>query len=203
MQLLSFTFLATILAKKRDKRFEGLTDKELDRLMDEWEEEDIKEGLVDEMDKPEHLRRKHNIDLSALNLGGQGNVQEELLKSQKKHVSLMMFVTLIDKSNPPKDAKAKKASKEFTTEVSGRWESQLANAHEFITRYVVDDDQVLIQLKDGSRAFAIRDFLVLQEECFKVNIEQQDYKGKGYVIKFDKSLEQKKKSKKKKSKTEL
>ena len=48
----------------------------------------------------------------------------------------------------------------------------------FIFRYVIADDRVLFQLKDGSMAFEIRDFLVTQDTCLTVSFEQMEFKCK-------------------------
>ena len=45
-------------------------------------------------------------------------------------------------------------------------------------RYVIADDRVLFQLKDGSLAFDIRDFLVTQNTCLTVSFEQMEFKCK-------------------------
>jgi hypothetical protein len=45
-------------------------------------------------------------------------------------------------------------------------------------RYVVSSDRVLFVLKDGGRAWEIKDFLVKQDRCEVVTIEGKDYPGK-------------------------
>ena len=44
---------------------------------------------------------------------------------------------------------------------------------------MVGDDRALFVLKDGSKAWEIKDFLVEQDRCATVTIEGQDYPGKG------------------------
>ena len=47
-------------------------------------------------------------------------------------------------------------------------------------RYVVGQDRVLFVLKDGSKAWEIKDYLVSQERCKLVTIEGKDYFGAGH-----------------------
>ena len=42
------------------------------------------------------------------------------------------------------------------------------------------DNRVLFMLKDGSKAWEIKDFLVTQDRCEVVTIEGKDYYGKGH-----------------------
>ncbi len=44
---------------------------------------------------------------------------------------------------------------------------------------MVGNDRVLFMLKDGSKAWDIKDFLVTQDRCEMVTIEGKDYPGKG------------------------
>ena len=48
-----------------------------------------------------------------------------------------------------------------------------------IGRYVVGSNRVLLMLKDGSKAWEVKDFLVQQDRCEVVTIEGKDYPGKG------------------------
>ena len=47
-----------------------------------------------------------------------------------------------------------------------------------IGRYVVGSNRVLLMLKDGSKAWEVKDFLVQQDRCELVTIEGKDYPGK-------------------------
>ena len=47
-------------------------------------------------------------------------------------------------------------------------------------RYVVGDNRVLFMLKDGSKAWEIKDYLTTQDQCEMVTIEGRDYFGKGH-----------------------
>merc|ERR1739848_384159 len=106
----------------------------------------------------------------------------EITKELKHHRTLMIFVDILDKEYwEKKDKKVRPYSTpEFSEKISERWEGMLHNAHELgITRFLPDDDQVLLKLDDGSRAFAIKDFLIEQEECIHISIENTDYWGAG------------------------
>lgn len=46
-------------------------------------------------------------------------------------------------------------------------------------RHVIDDDRILLVLTDGSQAFEIKDFLVQQERCKDVTIDNRNYPGQG------------------------
>ena len=56
---------------------------------------------------------------------------------------------------------------------------KVSSADMFVFRYVVGANRVLFMLKDGAKAWEIKDFLVQQDRCELVTIESQDYPGKG------------------------
>lgn len=49
-------------------------------------------------------------------------------------------------------------------------------------RYVVGSNRVLFLLKDGAKAWEVKDFLVKQERCELVTIEGKDYPGRGSQV---------------------
>lgn len=49
-------------------------------------------------------------------------------------------------------------------------------------RYVVGNNRVLFLLKDGAKAWEVKDFLVKQERCELVTIEGKDYPGRGSQV---------------------
>jgi hypothetical protein len=55
----------------------------------------------------------------------------------------------------------------------------LLSIHIFHFRFVVDDDRSVFMIKDGSRAWEIKDFLVKQSRCAEVTIEGQVFEGVG------------------------
>lgn len=46
-------------------------------------------------------------------------------------------------------------------------------------RYMIDDNRAIFMFKDGSQAWEAKDFLVQQERCESVSVENKVYKGKG------------------------
>ena len=52
----------------------------------------------------------------------------------------------------------------------------------FLSRHVIDDNRILLVLTDGSDAFAVKDFLVQQERCKEVTIDNRPYYGKGAQV---------------------
>merc|ERR1712083_772001 len=96
-------------------------------------------------------------------------------------------------------------------------ETGLWNNHIQAERYVLEEDRVMFMFRDGSAAWEAKDFLVEQERCNDIQLEQQtyygkhtkEYKGQGSVKDTTKEYKEeiKKKSKKpkktKKSKDEL
>ena len=49
----------------------------------------------------------------------------------------------------------------------------------FCFRYVIAENRVLIHIQDGSNAYDIKDFLVKQKTCAKVEFENQEFPGAG------------------------
>ncbi|XP_078672530.1 LDLR chaperone boca-like [Branchiostoma floridae x Branchiostoma belcheri] len=144
---------------KKDLR--DYTDADLERLYEQWEED---EEPLEEDELPEHLRPAPKIDLSNLN----PDRPEDLIKMSKKGRTLMMFVSV--SGNP---------TQKETEEITQLWQTSLFNANYEVTRYVVSDDRVIFLLKDGSKAFEVRDFLVQQDRCAEVSFENQQFPGKG------------------------
>ncbi|KAK2144444.1 hypothetical protein LSH36_756g00004, partial [Paralvinella palmiformis] len=94
--------------------------------------------------------------------------QWELLQLTKKGRTLMMFATV--SGNP---------DEKETETITSLWQSSLFNANYEIQRYIVGSNRVLLMLKDGSKAWEIKNFLVQQDRCEVVTIEGKDYYGKG------------------------
>ncbi|PIK62160.1 putative LDLR chaperone boca-like isoform X1 [Apostichopus japonicus] len=180
--------------KKKDIR--DYNDADMERLYQQWEENDDEEPDPDDLspyDKP-----KPKIDLSKLNTKD----PEAMMKMTKRGQPIMMFVSL--SGNP---------TKEETEKISSRWQEQLFNANFNFKRYVVGDDRLLFHIDDGSWAFDIKNFLIDQDRCKDVTIDQQIYYGRGSGRKVDnkahivgaeeaeeKKKEEAEKSKKKKTK---
>ncbi|XP_005112244.1 LDLR chaperone boca [Aplysia californica] len=168
--------------KKKDIR--DYNDADLERLFEQWEDGDEDELEEDEL--PEWKREPPKVDISNID----PNDPEGFLRESKKGRTLMMFATV---SGNPTEAESDK--------VSSLWHSSLFNAHIDTQRYVVGDNRVLFMLKDGSKAWEVRDFLIKQERCAEVTIEGQSFKGAGAEEKDEKK--QKPQTAKKQKKEEL
>merc|ERR1712150_9045 len=174
--------------KWKKKNVRDYTDADLERLFDQWEDNDDEELPEDEL--PEWKRPQPKVDISKLD----PNDPEAMLKESKKQRTLMMFATV---SGNPTEAE--------TEQITQLWQSSLFNAHYEMQRYVVGSNRVLFMLKDGSKAWEIKSFLVTQERCELVTIEGQDFPGKGASADTEKKPnpeENKTKKPKKKKKTE-
>lgn len=78
----------------------------------------------------------------------------------------MTFVTV---SNNP--------SREEAESITKLWQTSLWNNHIQAERYMVSDDRAIFLFKDGSQAWMAKDFLVEQERCKGVTIENKEYPG--------------------------
>lgn len=137
------------------------SDADMERLFDQWEEDE--EPLPpDEL--PEYLRPPTPIDLSQADMKD----PESLLKVSKKGKTLMTFVSV-----------SGKPSKKETEEITSLWQTSLKNAHINAERYIVDDNRAIFMFNEGSQAWEAKDFLVQQERCESVTIENKVYPGKG------------------------
>lgn len=58
------------------------------------------------------------------------------------------------------------------------WQTSLWNNHIQAERYMVDDNRAIFMFKDGAQAWEAKDFLVDQEQCESVTIENKVYNGK-------------------------
>merc|ERR1712018_402940 len=124
---------------------------------------------------------------------------EALLQATKKGKTIMVFVKV--KGNP---------TKQEAETITSIWQTGLWNSHIHCDRYPLDDNRFIFMFKDGSIAWEAKDFLIEQEECLEVTVEQKTYHGK-YTEAYKKEQEEaskakvtkdkKKKPKKKKSKS--
>ncbi|XP_048750957.1 LRP chaperone MESD-like [Ostrea edulis] len=160
--------------KKKDVR--DYSDADLERLFDQWEENDDEELPEDE--QPEWKREPPKVDLSQLD----PNNPELMLQASKKGRTLMMFATV---SGDPTEKE--------TEQITQLWQTSLFNANYEIQRYVVGSNRVIFMIKDGSKAWEIKDFLVTQDRCQEVTIEGKNYPGAA-AKESDKSTEGKQKT---------
>ncbi|CAH1789342.1 unnamed protein product [Owenia fusiformis] len=144
--------------KKKDIR--DYSEADLERLYDQWEEADEDELEEDEL--PEWKKPKPKIDLSNVDMGD----PESLMKASKKGQTLMMFVSV---TGTPTERESE--------EITKLWQSSLFNANYEIQRYMVGNDRAIFMVKDGSKAWEIKDYLVKQDRCKDVTIEGQVFPG--------------------------
>jgi len=173
---------------KKDVR--DYSDADLERLLDQWDEDE--EPLPpDELPEGHPDRPQPQLDLSKLDMKN----PEEMMKMSKKGKTVMMFVRV-------KDSK----SRDETEEVTSIWQTGLWNNHIQAERFVLEDDRVMFMFKDGAFAWEAKDFLIEQERCQDVQLEQQTYHGKQtkeYKAENKKKDGKKKKKSKKTKKDEL
>ncbi|KAH9509686.1 hypothetical protein Btru_044244 [Bulinus truncatus] len=152
-----------------------------------WYEEADEDDL-EEDELPEWKKEPPKIDLTSIDPSD----PEGFMKTSKKGRTLMMFASV---SGNPTELETEK--------ISMLWHSSLFNANIETQRYVVGSNRVLFMMKDGSKAWEIKDFLVKQERCEEVTIEGQAYPGAGASKKGgDEPKESGKKNKTPKKKTE-
>ncbi|RZF46758.1 hypothetical protein LSTR_LSTR002621 [Laodelphax striatellus] len=143
---------------KKDIR--DYSEADLERLLEQWEEDE--EPLEDD-ELPEHLRPQPQIDFSKI----KDQNPESILKLSKKGRTLMTFVQ-VDSD----------ATREETEEVTKLWQSALWNNHIQAERYLVDDNRAIFLFKDGSQAWDAKDYLIEQDRCASVTVENKVYDGK-------------------------
>jgi len=160
---------------KKDVR--DYNDADLERLFEQWEED---EEPLEPDELPEHLRAPPPIDFSKVDPSN----PEALLRMSKKGKSLMMFATVTGKPN-----------KVELEEVTKIWQTSLMNNHIPSERFVIDERRVIFMFKDGSLAWEAKDFIIEQERCAEVTIENKSYPGKHSGKKSFTPSEEKMKSK--------
>lgn len=94
------------------------------------------------------------------------NNPEGILQQTKKGKTVMMFVSV--SGNPDKIE---------AEEVSKLWQTSLWNNHIQAERYMIDTNRAIFMFKDGSQAWQAKDFLVEQERCESVTLENKVYPG--------------------------
>nr|NP_724578.1 boca [Drosophila melanogaster]Q8T9B6.2 RecName: Full=LDLR chaperone boca; Flags: Precursor [Drosophila melanogaster]AAF59229.2 boca [Drosophila melanogaster]ACH92359.1 FI06486p [Drosophila melanogaster] len=166
--LLLLALTPLVLAKKfkeeekpawAKKDIRDYSEADLERLLDQWEEDE--EPLEDD-ELPEHLRPQPKLDLSNLD----SKSPEDLLKVSKKGRTLMTFVSVT--GNP---------TREESDTITKLWQTSLWNNHIQAERYMVDDNRAIFLFKDGTQAWDAKDFLIEQERCKGVTIENKEYPG--------------------------
>lgn len=92
---------------------------------------------------------------------------EALLQQTKKGRTVMTFVTV--SGNPTRDE---------AEEITKFWQTSLWNSHIQAERYMIEDNRAIFMFKDGQQSWEAKDFLVDQERCQSVTVENKVYEGK-------------------------
>jgi len=151
--------------EKIGKDITDYTDADVHRLLDQWDENDDEydPNDLDDNDPRKPQRQSVPFDPKLMASDPIG-----MMKLAKKGKPLMLFATV-----------AGKPTQKETETISALWQQSLHNAQFQLTRYVIAENRVLIHIEDGSKAYDIKDFLVKQKTCAKVEFENQEFIGAG------------------------
>lgn len=145
--------------KWAEKDIRDYNDADLERLLDQWEED---EEPLEPDELPEHLRKPPPMDFANVDPTN----PESLLQMSKKGKTLMAFVTV---SGKPTANELEERTK--------LWQTGLMNSHIQCDRFVIDENRAIFMFKDGSQAWEAKDYLITQELCEDVVIENKSYPG--------------------------
>lgn len=149
--------LAENASQKKKKDIRDYSEVDLERLYQQWADEDDKDDDDEFGMKPP--KDGFKFDPSKM-------TREEMMRMSKKGKTIMIFARL--KGNPEKSE---------TEKITIRWQQGLLNGNIQTERYMVSDDRVIFLTKDGSFAWEIKDYLVQQPECLEVSFENQKFPG--------------------------
>ena len=188
MKLLAVMLMASMVMGKdkpdwAKKDIRDMTDADMERLLDQWDE-DEEPIPADELPDGHPDKPQPQLDLSKLDMSN----PEELMKATKKGKTIMMFVKVTDF-----------VDRDETEEISSLWQTGLYNNHVQAERFLIEDDRVMFMFRDGAYAWEAKEFLLEQERCEEVQLEQQTYYGKnskGKLAEEKKKKEEKDKKKK-------
>ncbi|KAI6237919.1 LDLR chaperone MESD [Aphelenchoides besseyi] len=166
--VLLVVFVVGTEAQKKKKDPRDYTDADLERLYEEWEEND--EDVLPDDEKPDYEKPRKDINVEELQK--EANSPDDLLRLSKKGQAIMMFITVTEGTDG-------KATRPFTDRMSQLWQSNLYNNHIDVQSYVVEDDRILFLFKDGSRAWEGRDYILKQPNCLDITLEGNTIPGAG------------------------
>ncbi|XP_053205596.1 LDLR chaperone boca-like [Panonychus citri] len=150
----------TLIGLKVKKDLRDYNDVDIEKIFEQWEEKD---DPLEPDEVPEWKREPPKVDFSAFNF----NNPEDVLKASKKGKSLMVFVNVYGKETRPE-----------TDQVTSLWQTSLMNNHILAERFIIEDNRAIFMFKDGAQAWDAKDFLIDQEFCDSVTIENKPYWGK-------------------------
>ncbi|CAL8137922.1 unnamed protein product [Orchesella dallaii] len=149
--------------KKKDLR--DYTDADMERLYDQWEENDDEPLPPDEL--PEYMRPpKEGPPIDFDNIGKMN--PDDIMKMTKKGKTVMMFVNL-----------AGSPLRHESEDLTSLWQGALRNNHIQAERYVVEDTRAIFLFHDGAQAWDAKTFLLEQDGIAEIQLEGQVYPGKG------------------------
>ena len=154
-----FLLLTANASNKKKKDIRDYSEVDLERLYQQWADEDDKDDKDDEelgMKPP-----KDGVEFDPSKM-----TPQEMMKMSKKGKTIMVFAQL--KGNPGKTE---------TEKITIRWQQGLLNGNIQTERYLVSDDRVIFLTKDGSYSWEIKDYLVQQPECLEVTFDNQKFPG--------------------------
>ncbi|KAF7490870.1 LDLR chaperone boca [Sarcoptes scabiei] len=146
----------------KQKDIRDYNEADMERLYEQWEKD---EEPLDDDELPEYLRKSPPIDMSKMDFSNPENV----LRTSKKGKTLMTFVSV--GGNP---------TRQETETITALWQSSLQNSHIIADRFIVSDDRAIFMFKDGSQAWDAKDFLITQDRCKDVTIDNKVYPGINY-----------------------
>mmetsp|Transcript_23756 Transcript_23756/g.59619 ORF Transcript_23756/g.59619 Transcript_23756/m.59619 type:complete len:258 (-) Transcript_23756:114-887(-) len=106
------------------------------------------------------------------------------IKASKKGKPAMMFATL-NEIKDEKTGKMRNRTKAETEEVSFRHKNLMQSGHLDTTPYVIEDNQILWTVHDGSRGYEVKSFLMRQPEVKQFDWDQQKTTKDNFVMKED------------------
>lgn len=101
---------------------------------------------------------------------------DSIKKINKKGQPLMMFITV---SGEP--------TKQETEQITTLWQNSLFNANFEVTRYMLEHNKAIFMVNDGATAWDIKDFLVKQDRCLQVVIDNETFPGEKFKDQDNKS----------------
>lgn len=149
---------------KPKKPIIDMNEMELEDIYKQWEENDDEAIPLTNDELPPHERQPRQMTMDEIK--SKYKNPEDLQMMNKQGKSLMIFVTV---SGNPHANEAE--------EITQLWQSSLFNANYEVTRYMMDEGQAIFMIPDGSLAMQIKNFLLKQERCLEVKIDQVSYPG--------------------------
>ncbi|ODN03034.1 LDLR chaperone MESD [Orchesella cincta] len=161
--------------QKPKKDLRDYTDADLERLYDQWEENDDEPLPEDEL--PEYMRPPK--EGPPINFDNVGNMNpDDIMKMTKKGKTVMMFINL---SGSPQ--------RHESEELTSLWQGALRNNHIQAERYVIEDTRAIFLFHDGAQAWDAKTFLLEQDGIAEIQLEGQAFPGKGTKAKAKSKVE--------------